>query len=86
LNTNKLKSLRVLKGYTQQVMAKKADMSTKTFNRKELGLIPFTGEEIVKISSILSLDINLVDEIFFDGRLTKCISGNQSFEAKCINS
>lgn len=73
-------------GLTQQKLAKEAKMSTKTYNRKELGIIPFTGEEIINVSKILSLDINLVNEIFFDNKLTECICNESSFEAKCINS
>lgn len=64
MNTKKLKSLRVLNGLTQEELAKMSKMSRKTYNRKELGLIPFTNEEILTLSTILNLDINLVNEIF----------------------
>lgn len=86
MNTNKLKSLRVLNGFTQEKVAERAKMSTKTYNRKELGIIPFTDEEILCLSVILNLDINLVNEIFFDNQLTKCISNAKSFQASCVNT
>ncbi|SKA89521.1 Helix-turn-helix [Clostridium sp. USBA 49] len=86
MNTKKLKSLRVLNGLTQEKLAEMSKMSTKTYNRKELGLIPFTNEEILTLSTILNLDINLVNEIFFDNHITKCINNTNSFQTSCINS
>lgn len=86
MNTKKLKSLRVLNGLTQENVAEMAKMSTKTYNRKELGIIPFNDEEILALSAILNLDINLVNEIFFDNQLTKCMGNTKSFQANCINS
>ena len=77
MNTNKLKSLRVLDGFTQEKLAKKADISTKTYNRKELGIVPFTNMEVLKLSKILRLDLNTVNEIFFDNLLTNSICNNK---------
>jgi DNA-binding XRE family transcriptional regulator len=68
---NKLKGARVAKGYTQELIAKKIGITTKTYCRKEQGHVSFTPEEIIKISNLLELTIEQVNEIFFDNKLTE---------------
>lgn len=76
MNTQKLKAIRIEKNHTQKTLAKAAGMSEKTYNRKELGIIDFTGSEILRLSEILDLSIEMVNEIFFENKLTKRISEN----------
>jgi DNA-binding XRE family transcriptional regulator len=73
MNTRKLKSVRVEKNHTQKSLARAVGMSEKTYNRKELGIIDFTRSEMLNISNILGLNIEMVNEIFFENKLTKRI-------------
>jgi transcriptional regulator with XRE-family HTH domain len=70
LNSGKLSNIRKGKKITQVTLAKRMGMSTKTYNRKELGLIDFTRHEIESISKELSLTIEDVNEIFFNNNIT----------------
>lgn len=74
LNGNKLKSIRILHSFTQEKLAKKVGITPKTYNRKELGIVNFTIFEIIQLASILDLTFENVNEIFFDNKLTVCIS------------
>lgn len=65
-----LKGTRVSKGYTQETLSKKIGVTIKTYNRKELGLVPFSIKEIKNITKALDLSLEQVDEIFFDKELT----------------
>ena len=58
----KLKGKRVERGYTQEELAKKLDINTATYNRKELGIVDFTLTEIQDL--MYYLDCNF-DDIFF---------------------
>lgn len=64
MDIQKLKGARVSKGYTQEHIARKLGVSTKTYNRKELGLIEFNRREILKLMEILELDHKDIAEIF----------------------
>lgn len=64
MDIQKLKGARVSKGYTQELIARKLGVSTKTYNRKELGLIEFNRREILKLMEILELDHKDIAEIF----------------------
>ncbi|MGB4369064.1 MAG: helix-turn-helix transcriptional regulator [Caldicoprobacterales bacterium] len=64
MNVQKLKGARVAKGYTQEHMAEKLDISTKTYNRKELGIVEFNRREIAKLVEILDLTTEEISEIF----------------------
>lgn len=64
MDIQKLKGARVSKGYTQELIARKLGVSTKTYNRKELGLIEFNRKEILKLMEILELDHKDIAEIF----------------------
>ncbi|MDF2595674.1 MAG: hypothetical protein K0R69_2015 [Clostridia bacterium] len=70
MNSGKLSNIRKGKKITQVTLAKRMGMSTKTYNRKELGLIDFTRHEIESISKELSLTIEDVNEIFFNNNIT----------------
>ena len=58
----KLKGKRVEKGYTQEELAKKLDINTGTYNRKELGIVDFTLTEIQELMDLLDCEF---DDIFF---------------------
>lgn len=69
MNTNMLKSKRVLLGCTQKDVAKHIGISEKTYNFKEKGKIYFKPNEIISITSKLNLTIQEVNKIFFDNNL-----------------
>lgn len=71
VNIQLLKGARVSKGHTQESISKKIGMTSKTYNRKELGISDFSRQDILNISSILDLTIQQVNEIFFDNKLTE---------------
>lgn len=70
MNCQLLKGARVAKGHTQTSLSQKIGMTPKTYNRKELGIRYFTHEEVFKISQILGLTLDEVNNIFFDNKLT----------------
>lgn len=72
MDIRKLKAIRVENGYTQAQLAERLGISAKTYNRKELGIIEFTQNELLNLSTELKLTLNLVNEIFFENKLTKC--------------
>lgn len=61
-----LKSLRAAHDITQKEMAKLINVSVPTYNRKELGVRPFTLEESLKISKFFEKS---VEEIFFNSQV-----------------
>ena len=69
MNLQLLKSKRVLNRYTQESIAEKIGISTKTYNRKELGIKPFTINEVVLLTILLELNLAEVNQIFFDNNL-----------------
>lgn len=70
MDSNKLKGLRVEKRYTQEQISIKLGMATKTYNRKELGIVEFTRDEIQKLADTLDMSMQMVNEIFFQNKLT----------------
>lgn len=66
MNIQMLKGARVAKGYTQEHLAEKLDMSTKTYNRKELGIVEFNRREITKIMQVLGLSQGEIGDIFLN--------------------
>ena len=64
MDIQKLKGARISKGYTQAHIARKLGISTKTYNRKELGLTEFNRSEIKKLMEILDLDYKDIAKIF----------------------
>lgn len=71
MNTDELRSKRIKHALTQKEIAEKLGMSTKSYNRKELGVIDFSREEIKNISSVLDLTKMEIIEIFFEDIITK---------------
>ncbi|NMB32719.1 MAG: helix-turn-helix transcriptional regulator [Clostridium sp.] len=64
MDYKKLKGARVAKGFTQEDMAEKLDISTKTYNRKELGIVEFNRREIAELVKALDLTNDEAGEIF----------------------
>lgn len=56
MNSNKLKSIMVAKGYTQERLAKEVNMSLSNFNLKINGRGQFDVREIVDICRVLHID------------------------------
>lgn len=69
MNSNLLKSKRILNGYTQESISQKVGITPKTYNRKEIGLSTFNIKEIIELSKILELNIQEINEIFFESNL-----------------
>lgn len=59
-----LKSRRALLGLTQGGIANLVKMNIKSYNLKENGKREFTLEEINKLSKVLNLTLDEVNEIF----------------------
>lgn len=74
INTNILKSKRIEKGYSQEALAKKLDMSSITFGAKERGEYEFSPTEILKLVFILNLTLEDVNIIFFANQITKMLN------------
>lgn len=71
MNIDKLKGMRVSKGLTQERISKHIKMTITTYNRKELGLVQFTNQEILSVATILNMTLQDVNEVFFDSKLTE---------------
>lgn len=71
MNIDELRSKRIKHALTQKEIAEKLGMSTKSYNRKELGVIDFSREEIKNISNVLKLTKMEIIEIFFEDAITK---------------
>jgi DNA-binding XRE family transcriptional regulator len=55
MDIKKLKGIRVERGYTQELMARKLGVTPKTYNRKDLGIIEFNRREVAFIVKELNL-------------------------------
>lgn len=66
-----LKSKRVLKGLTQEAIAAKIGINTKSYNMKENGKNKFSIEEVARISEYLDLNLEEVNDIFLNIKLPK---------------
>ena len=64
--SNVIKALRNLRGFTQEDVAKKMGMASRTFCKKESNPETFTVGEIKKLSEILCVE----EEIFFSENVT----------------
>ena len=65
-----LKSKRVLFDLTQEEIAKELGINIKSYNLKENGKREFTLDEAKKISNLLKLNLNEVNDIFFDSSIS----------------
>lgn len=77
INTNILKSKRIEKGYSQENLAKKLNMSSITYGAKERGEYEFTPTEILKLALILNLTLSDVNIIFFANKVTEMLNMKQ---------
>src|SRR5690606_26158058 len=53
---NKIRTIRELKGYSQDFMAEKLDISQKTYSRLESGHVKLDIERLRQISEVLEVD------------------------------
>ena len=74
MNYKKLKGFRAMAGKTQPEMANELGMTTKSYNHKENNKAPIKVEEALNIALILGMTLDDVNDIFFDSKLTNCIS------------
>ena len=65
-----LKSKRILFNLTQEEIAKEVGINIKSYNLKENGKREFTLDEAKKISNLLKLNLNEVNDIFFDSSIS----------------
>ena len=65
-----LKSKRILLNLTQEEIAKEVGINIKSYNLKENGKREFTLDEAKKISNLLELNLNEVNDIFFDSSIS----------------
>lgn len=65
-----LKSKRVLFDLTQEEIAKELGITIKSYNAKENGKREFTLDEAKKISNLLELNLNEVNDIFFNSSIS----------------
>ncbi|WP_069997790.1 helix-turn-helix domain-containing protein [Cellulosilyticum sp. I15G10I2] len=71
MDSVRLSNIRKKKKLTQLMLAGKMGISTKSYNRKELGIIEFTRHEIEAVSKELELTLEDINEIFFSNQITK---------------
>jgi len=64
-----LKSKRILFNLTQEEIAKEVGINLKSYNLKENGKREFTLDEAKKISNLLELSLNEVNDIFFNSSI-----------------
>ena len=65
-----LKSKRILFDLTQEEIAKEVGINIKSYNLKENGKRECTLDEAKKISNLLKLNLNEVNDIFFDSSIS----------------
>ena len=65
-----LKAKRILFDLTQEEIAKEVGINIKSYNLKENGKREFTLDEAKKISNLLKLNLNEVNDIFFDSSIS----------------
>lgn len=59
-----IKGARTRLGYTQQYMAEQLDISVDTYRKKERGVIKFADAEKVKVTHLLGLTAEQVNDFF----------------------
>lgn len=75
MNTRLLKAKRIEKGMLQRDMARSLGISQKAMSQKECSKVnKFRADEMLKLAKILKLSYREFDAIFFDQKLTKCLS------------
>jgi len=59
----KLRTLREIKGYSQEYVANEIDISQRTYSKIENGLAKIDIERLQKIANVLEVDlVNILDE------------------------
>ena len=66
MNTNELKAATVKAGMSNTDLAARLGMSNQAYYNKLNGKTEFKNSEILRLSRLLSLDLNAVNSIFFD--------------------
>ena len=66
-----LKSKRILFDLTQEEIAKEVGINIKSYNLKENGKREFTLDEAKKISNLLKLNLNEVNDILFNSAISR---------------
>ena len=64
-----IKGARARLGYKQQFMADQLHMSLPSYRKKESGEVKFTDEEKAKLSELLELTPQQVNDFLYDGLL-----------------
>lgn len=70
MNEDLLRGKRAEHGLSQEEISKQLGVSRTTYRFKESRERDFTGSEIKRLASVLSLSLNEVNAIFFDSKLT----------------
>ncbi|HHV42816.1 MAG TPA: helix-turn-helix transcriptional regulator [Clostridiaceae bacterium] len=78
MGVNRVKVARICKNLTQDEVSKLLGVTISTYNRKELGLVDFKREEVLRLAKILDLTLQDVNEIFFNNKLTDMLNKNQT--------
>lgn len=68
--SNIIKSLRILRGYTQEKVAKELGIALKSYNMRENNPDKFTVLEIKKMSKLFEVD----ESIFFKDKVTLTVT------------
>ncbi|MCH4891213.1 helix-turn-helix domain-containing protein [Acidaminobacter sp. JC074] len=66
MNLEKLRSMREDAGYSQEVIAKKLNITKSTYSRKENGKLPISLDEARVLKTVLSLSKAQIMDIFFN--------------------
>ena len=69
MNTMELNGAMARKGKSSNDLARAIRKSHVSFNKKRFGEVPFDLNEICGVVTELELDLQQVNEIFFDGNL-----------------
>lgn len=59
LDLRRVRAERVAKGYSQDDMAIKLDMSRSSYSKRENGTVPIGADELIKIADILEQPITI---------------------------
>jgi len=78
MGVNRIKIARIYKNLTQDEVSKLLGVTISTYNRKELGLVDFKREEVLRLAKILDLTLQDVNEIFFNNKLTDVLNKKET--------
>jgi DNA-binding XRE family transcriptional regulator len=76
IDSNKIKSIRVAKGYTQVKIAKTLQLNNCTYSKKENGKLPFSQSEIENFVKVFNLNLQEFIQAFFPAVQNYLISSN----------